>query len=355
MAVVEHEPIELRTSPHIKNPLTTDKIMRNVVIALIPVCLFAVYTFGLSALALIVITTGACVITEYLVCRLNNRAQTIGDWSAVITGILLGLTLPPGFPLWMAAVGGIVSIILGKTLFGGLGFNVFNPALVGRAFLQAAFPVAITTWFPALWPGRFTHFIPTTLAFPFCTPPYDAAAKVASHVDGWTGATALSIMKFQMNSEAFKALGLDSLFMGGVAGSAGETSAFFILLGGAYLVARKMMDWRITLSMLGSVFFFSTLFWLFDRAHSPSPLFMLFSGGLMLGAVFMATDMVTSPSTFWGVILFGLLTGLLTVLIRLKGGLPEGVMYAILFGNAVTPLINRVTQPRIYGAVKAKQ
>ncbi len=337
--------LELRSSPHLKHPMSTDVIMLNVVFALIPVAAFAVFAFGISALLLILTATAACVLTEYLICKCNGKESSVNDYSAAVTGLLLALTLPPGFPLWMAAVGGVVSIILGKTLFGSLGFNVFNPALVGRAFLQAAFPVAITTWTPALAPGRFTQWIPSTLALPFMK-----AASVADfikQVDTFSGATPLSRMKFDLDFEPAM-----SLFQGTTAGSAGETAAWLILLCGAYLAARKMLDWRIPVSILGSVFVFSLLFYLLDREAYPSPMFMLCSGGLMLGAIFMATDMVTSPTTPKGVWIFGVLIGFITVIIRLKGGLPEGVMYAILLGNTLTPIINNLTQPKIYGARK---
>ncbi len=342
-------PIQLRTSPHIRQAVTTDVIMLNVVYALLPVVAFAVFAFGISALALVLVATASAVLTEHLVQKLAGKKTTINDYSAVITGILLALTLPPGFPLWMAAVGGIVSIALGKALFGGLGFNVFNPALVARAFLQAAFPVAITTWSPAFITTRFTQFIPSSLAWPFLSADADAFAAYVKNaaIDGWTGATPLSRMKFEGQFEP-----VASLFSGTVAGSAGETAAWLILLCGVYLAVRKMLDWRIPVGMLGSVVVFSLVFYLLDGTKYPNPFFMLFSGGLMLGAVFMATDMVTCPTTPLGVWIYALLLGFLTVLIRLKGGLPEGVMYAILLGNAVTPLINMYTQPRIYGAKK---
>ena len=353
MAVLEYQAVELRTSPHAKAAVTTETIMLNVVVALVPVCAFAVLAFGLSAALLILAATASCLVTERAICAFSGKRSTLGDWSAAITGLLLALTLPPGFPLWMAAVGGFVSIVLGKALFGGLGFNVFNPALVGRAFLQAAFAGSITTWTPAFAPGRFGEFIPSTLAWPFMKPP-PVDEYVARAVDGFTGATPLMIMKLDIGSDAFHALKAQNLFFGSISGSTGETCALLILLGGLYLIARKMMDWRISAAVLSSAFLCSGAFWLYDGSKYPSPVFMLFSGGLMLGAMFMATDMVTSPTTPLGVWIFGALIGVLTILIRLKGGLPEGVMYAILLGNAVTPILNNLTQPRIYGAVKAK-
>lgn len=344
--MADHRIFELFSSPHLKRPVSTDIIMRNVVFALLPVVGFSIYEFGLSALLLVVAATGSCLITEYVISRMSGRASTLGDWSAVITGLLLALTLPPGFPLWMAAIGGFVSIALAKAIFGGLGLNIFNPALVGRAFLQAAFPVAITTWTPAFVPGRFLEAVPSTLAAPFMKPA-PVADYVARAVDGFTGATPLTLLKFQHIQT-----GDLKLFFGMTSGSAGETAALLILLCGAYLAIRRMLDWRIVAAVLGSVFVFSGAFYLAAPDRYPDPFFMLFSGGLMLGAVFMATDMVTSPTTPVGVWLYGGLIGVLTVIIRLKGGLPEGVMYAILLGNAVTPLIENLTQPRIYGAKK---
>jgi electron transport complex protein RnfD len=328
--------MELRTSPHVAREVSVEIIMRNVVYALAPIVAVAVYVFGVSALLLVLTTTVSAVLTEFVLGRLSGKGGTLGDYSAVITGMLLGLTLPPGFPLWMAAVGGFVAIALGKALFGGLGFNVFNPALVGRAFLQAAFPVAITTWYEPFGADRFGQALAGSVLPPF--------SKLVP--DALTGATPLAAMKFDHQITA----GQD-LFLGGVSGSAGETSAILILLCGVYLAVRSMLDWRIPVGILATVFFLSGLLhWI--RPDYPSPVFMLFSGGLMLGAVFMATDMVTSPVTPWAVWIFAFIVGALTVVIRLWGGLPEGVMYAILLANGMTPMINRLTQPRVYGVAK---
>lgn len=339
----------LRTSPHLRVSPPVNVIMRNVVYALLPVCAFAIYQFGISVLALIVVCTATCVLSEHGLARLSGRETTVKDWSAVITGILLALCLPPGFPLWMAAVASFVGIGLGKMFFGGLGFNVMNPALIGRAFAQASFTVPITTWTPYMVEGRFTQFIPSSLTLPFLkpNPVKDWIAQVAP--DGFSGATPLAIMKFDHAST-------DSmeLLLGTTAGSAGETSALLILLCGIYLVARRMMDWRITFSILVTAGGVSGLFYLLNPGVYPDPIFTICSGGLMLGAVFMATDMVASPVTPAGVWIYGALIGLVTVIIRLFGGLNEGVMYAILLANACSPLISLVTQPRIYGARKPK-
>lgn len=331
--------LQISTSPHIKGIVSTDDIMRNVVYALLPVSAFAIFSFGLSAMMVLLVSTASCVITEHLLCRWSGHASTIADWSAVITGLLLGLTLPPNFPLWMTAIGGIIAIALGKFIFGGLGTNVFNPALVGRAVLQAAFPVAITTWFPAFSEGRFTSFSVSTFALPFMRP----------QTDGFTGATPLSAFKFDhmITDHSDLALGL-------ISGSTGETCSILILLGGIYLAARRMLNWRIPVSILLTVFIMSGIFHLLDSESYPSSWFMIFSGGLMLGAVFMATDMVASPITPLGVWIYGFIIGLLVVTIRLWGGLPEGVMYAILLANAVSPHIDKWIQPRVYGTSMKK-
>jgi len=342
-----NKPVEIHTSPHLKKVISVDQIMRNVVYALLPVCAWSVYQFGISVLALLVVTTISCILTESLFCRLSNKANTVSDYSVIITGLLIALTLPPGFPLWMGAVAGFIAIGLGKALFGGLGYNVMNPALVGRAFVQAAFPVAITTWTPSFVPGRFLEFIPSSLAMPFMTP-VSTTDWVKQHaVDGFSGATPLALQKFEQITTSTA-----DLVLGSVAGSAGETSALIILVCGAYLAYRKMMDWRISAGVLLATVLTTLPFYLMSPEVYPSPIFMLFSGGLMLGAIFMATDMVGSPMTTKGVWLYGAVIGFLTVIIRLFGGLTEGVMYAILVANAMAPMIASATQPRIYGARK---
>ncbi|MEW8632189.1 MAG: RnfABCDGE type electron transport complex subunit D [Candidatus Thiodiazotropha sp.] len=336
--------IELRTSPHAHAGGDVVKIMRNVVYALIPISLFTVWQFGLSALALLIVVTLTCLLSERLFNRLSDEPNSLGDWSATITGLLLALTLPPGFPLWMGAVAGFIAIALGKALFGGLGMNAMNPALIGRAFVQAAFPVAITTWTPAFFEGRFSQFVPTTLTPPFLQPPALNDWVETVKVDAFSGATPLALQKF----EGIQTELLDML-LGTTAGSAGETSALLILICGFYLAARKMLDWRIPLMVMLGAAATAGVFFLIDPARYPDPLFVLCSGGLMLGAWFMASDMVGSPVTPLGVIIYGLMIGVITVIIRLFGGLTEGVMYAILLGNAATPLIDQITQPRVFG------
>jgi electron transport complex protein RnfD len=293
---------------------------------------------------LLLAITATCLFTERLFNRAAAQESTLGDWSATITGLLLALTLPPSFPLWMGAVAGFVAIAVGKVLFGGLGNNVFNPALIGRAFVQASFPVAITTWVPAFSLHRFSEFVPTTFTAPLMTPPDVGAWIKLQSVDAFTGATPLARWKFEnVVSSAH------DLLTGAVTASTGETSAILILVCGAYLAARKFMDWRIPVAVLATAALTAWLFHLYNPSHYPVPTFVLFSGGLMLGAVFMATDMATSPVTPVGVWIYGAVIGVVTVMIRYFGGLTEGVMYAILLGNALTPIIDRYTQPKVFG------
>ena len=326
--------LELHTSPHIASGSSVDVIMRNVVWALLPVAGFAVYSFGLAALLTLTVAVIACVATEHLLCRASAAPTTVNDWSVTITGLLYGLTLPPALPLWMVACGGIIGVAMGKFLFGGLGYNAFNPALVGRAFLQAAFPAAMTSWTPALAADRFTSLPASTLTFPFAAPNYD----------GVSGATPLSLLKFDGQLTA-----TPDLMLGLVSGSTGETCALLILAGGIYLAARRMLNWRIPLAIFATVALLSGLFHAIDPEAFAPPGFMLFSGGLMLGAVFMATDMVASPITHAGAIAYGVLIGVLIIVIRFWGGMPEGVMYAILLANAVSPHIDGLIQPRVFG------
>lgn len=341
--------IELRAAPHVHAPTSVETIMFNVVLAMLPICFFSVWQYGVSSAVLILTVTATCLLTERFFSSKSGKGNTLADWSATITGILLALTLPPSFPLWMGAVAGFVAIALGKALFGGLGYNPFNPALVGRAFVQAAFPSTIASFVPAFAPQRFVEFAPSTLTAPLMIPADNAGWIKAAAVDAFTGATPLARWKF----ENFTYTTHDFL-SGVVTASAGETSALLIMLCGAYLAARRFMDWRIPVAVLGSAALIAWGFQLYNPAHFPSPLFVVLSGGLMLGAVFMATDMATSPVTPLGVWIYGALIGVLTVVIRYFGGLTEGVMYAILIANAASPLIEKFTQPRTYGAGGAK-
>jgi electron transport complex protein RnfD len=314
-------------SPHVRAQDSTPTIMWHVVGSLVPVVAAAAWFSGVSALLVVATAAIGALATE----RLFGRGGSLADGSAVITGLLLGLTLPPGMPLWMAALGGAFGIGFGKIVWGGLGQNVFNPALLGRAFLQAAFPVAITTW-PTPG-GSFWALKGDLFAFPFTSPISDAV----------TSATPLGLLKFEGKSTEVM-----QLVLGTTGGSTGETAALVILACGAYLAWTRYLNWRLPVSILLTVALLSSVIHLVDPTR-PDALFMLFSGGLMLGAVYMATDMVTSPITNQGRWVFGVGVGVLVVVIRIWGGLPEGVMYAILFMNALVPFINRATQPRVFG------
>lgn len=314
----EHRMFILNSSPHDFKNTSVPKIMWTVIAALIPTTVMAVYYFGLSALWLILACVIASLATEMLVNLIKGQKPSIKDGSAAITGLLLALTLPPTLSITSAILGSIFAIAIGKQVFGGLGYNIFNPALIGRAFLQASFPVAMTTW-----------------QLPFVG------------FDGVSAATPLGQFKFEKISTSFM-----PLLTGNSGGSLGETCALAILIGGLYLLIKQFADWRIPLSYLGSVFILGGLFWLIDPVNYPDPVFLIFSGGLMLGAFFMATDMVTSPITPTGAWIFGAGAGVLLIVIRFFGGLPEGVMYSILLMNAVTPLINRYTRPKFLGEVR---
>ena len=318
----------IAASPHLAPIDSTPRIMWSVVASLVPIIGASIWFFGPSALLVLAAATLGAVVSE----RLFGKSESLWDGSAVITGLLLGLTLPAGLPLWMAFVGGAFGIGFGKIVFGGLGQNVFNPALLGRAFLQAAFPVALTT-FPAADAGWLT--LRSNLALPFMSPVV---------TDAMTGATPLGLLKFEQTGSQ-----LSDLLLGSTSGSLGETSGIVILIGGGYLALRNYLNWRIPVSLLATVAILAGAIRLIGGDRYPDPLFMLFSGGLMLGAVYMATDMVTSPTTHRGSWIFGIGIGVLVVVIRIWGGLAEGVMYAILLMNAFVPFINRVTRPKVFG------
>lgn len=325
----------ISTAPFLKDEATTPWIMYQVIFALLPIVLMSFYFFGMASLLITLTAILSCYFTEWLF-RKPGRDFSLKDGSALITGILLAMTLPPGFPLWMVFLGGVVAIGMGKVIWGGLGQNIFNPALLGRAFLQAAFPTAITTWSPP--DGRFMGLRGTNMAMPFMQ---------GNSIDATTSATPLAQMKF----DHIAADPLD-LFLGNISGSLGETSGILIIAAGIYLLVRKIINWRVPVSILLTVAIFSGITYMVNPEIYPSPVFMLLSGGLLLGTVFMATDLVTSPITPKGLWIFGIGIGILVVLIRVWGGLPEGVMYAILLMNAATPLINRFTKIRTYGYQK---
>ncbi len=294
------------SSPHVRDRDSVSRIMHTVNLSLIPACLMAVYYFKLSAFMLIMTCVVFSVLTEAVWQKLRGKKITISDGSAILTGLLLALTLPPRLPLWMAALGSIVAISLGKQIFGGLGYNPFNPALVGRAFLIAAFSVEMTSWY---LPGV--------------------------GVDATASATPL----------AGAAASYWNLFVGNIGGCLGETSALAVILGGAYLIYKGYVDYRITLGYFGTVAVMTAVF-------GANPIFHLLAGGLMLGGFYMLTDMVTSPITKKGRWIYGIGAGVIVVLIRLWGGYPEGVLFSILLMNMAVPLLNRFTRPRTYGEVK---
>jgi electron transport complex protein RnfD len=324
----------ISTAPFTRVSATTPAIMLEVLAAALVVLVFACWHFGISSLLLVVAATAGAGGTEWLFTRSGGRS-TLSDYSAVLTGVLLGLTVPPAMPLWMAFLGGAAGIGFGKLIWGGLGQNLFNPALIGRAFLQAAFPIAITTWSAPAQPGAALAVHRSLFALPL----------MHAKVDGVSAATPLGLAKFEQQITEF-----GPLFFGQISGSVGETSALLLILCGVWLAVRRIFDWRLPVSTLLSVAVFSGALHLLNPEAFPPPLFMVFSGGLLFGAVFMVTDPVTTPTTPRGAWIFGVGVGLLVVLIRVFGGLPEGVMYAILLMNAVTPHINRYTQPRVFGA-----
>jgi len=315
------EKLLVSVSPHIQSRLTTPIIMMEVILALLPAVCASIYFFGWQAVKVIMSTVSATLLTEIIFQKLRKMPVSIKDNSALLTGILLALCLPPGLPVWLSFFGGATAIILGKQIYGGLGYNLFNPALVGRAVLNIAWPAQMSTW-----------VIPRS--------------NWKAAIEGITGATPLAIAK-GLTETAQKLPDYGALFWGNISGSLGETSTFCLLLGGLYLLLRRQISWRIPGCFLGTVVIMSLVF----PGHG-SALFNLLSGGLMLGAIFMATDYVTSPITPRGKIFFGIGFGLVTSLIRFWGSFPEGVAFAILFMNALTPLIERYTQPRLFGKGK---
>lgn len=320
----------LAPAPHLHGGGTVARLMLHSVIALLPVTVFAVASFGLAVLAVIVVAVAACLLAE----RVSAPRSALNDGSAMLTGLLLGLSLPPALPLWMVAVGGFVTMFVGKHLFGGLGGPVFHPVLVGRVFLQAAFPAAMAqAWLSPFASGRISELPATALAVPFLQP--------AAAFDGISGATPLTALK--AGEEAAPVL---DLWLGTVAGSAGETSALLLLAGGLYLVWQRVIDWRIPTAILAVVAVLSATLHGIDGERFASAPVALASGGLMLGAWFLATDSAVSPMTRKGAWLYGLFIGTLVVVIREFSGQAEGVVYALLLGSALTPHIDRWTRPR---------
>ncbi len=322
----------LSSSPHIHSGETTDKVMRKVIYALLPATALSIYFFGLPALGVLLICTLGCMVFEALACRMMSRPQSLADGSAALTGVLLALNLPPSAPWWLALFGAAIAILVGKQVYGGLGYNPFNPALVARVVLLISFPVQMTSW--------------------------TAPTPLGSGIDAVTTATPLGEMKTAVmltgKLPALAHSGFGDYLLGNMGGCLGEVSALALLLGGLYLLWSRVITWHIPVSFIGTLLVIGGIFWAVSPEKYPNPLFHLLTGGLLLGAFFMATDMVTSPVTGRGMLIFGCGCGLLTVLIRLFGGYPEGVSFAILLMNAATPLIDRYYRPKIYGQVEAK-
>lgn len=331
------EKIIISASPHVHSDRTSKRLMYDVLIALIPAFLVSIYVFGLSALILTSVAVISCIIFEYLIQKyLLKTAVTVGDGSALITGILLAFNLPSSLPLWMVIIGSFVAIGIGKMSFGGLGYNIFNPALVGRVFLFISFPAQMSFW-------------PTPVE------------NNMTLVDAVAGETTLGIIKEglmygeTMSSITQQIPTVTELFLGITGGSAGEMSALALILGGLYLLIRKVITWHIPVTILVTMAAFTGVFWFLDPEQYASPLIHILSGGAILGAFYMATDLVTSPMTKKGMVIFALGIGVITVVIRLFGSYPEGISFAILIMNAFVPLINSYFKPRRFGSrIKAK-
>ena len=317
-------------SPHVHGANSTQKIMYGVVLAMVPALLVSVYYFGLAAVRVTAVAVAACVAIEWLIQKyLMKVTPTLSDGSAVVTGILLAFNLPSNLPSWIIIIGAIAAIGIGKMSFGGLGKNPFNPALVGRVFLLISFPAQMTSW------------------------------PVISGVDGVTGATALGIIKEGLkNGEAMSDLmaqvpGYAQALLGQMGGSMGEVSALALILGALYMLIKKIITWEIPTAFLGSVLIFTGILWMVDPNQYIHPLYHLVTGGMMLGAFYMATDMVSTPMTRKAQLVFGMGCGILTVVIRVWGAYPEGVSFAILIMNAVAPLLNKAFKPKRFGAPTA--
>ena len=319
--------VTVSSAPHISKPLSTRRVMVDVVIGLAPAMLAAGYYFHAHAVILIATCVIACAGTEWLCNLIRKKPNSLDDCSAIVTGIILALSLPPGLPVWAAVVGGVFCIAIGKMVFGGLGANIFNPAMVGRTFLTASFGMLMTTW-----------MVPATI---------DAEMpKIAAdnRVNARTQATPLAHSKEALKSKKGAGLvdeQLGAAFMGEVGGCLGETSALALIIGVIYLLMRRTINFHIPLAVLLSSFVFTSIPYLINSESSISPLSHLCSGGLLMCAFFIATDPVTAPLTRRGMWIFGIGVGAITMLIRIVGEYPEGVMYAVLLMNAVTPLIDR--------------
>jgi electron transport complex protein RnfD len=333
MSDTEEKLLFVSPSPHIHHGLTIPKLMFGVVIAMMPAFLFSVYVFGIGALIITLLAVVSCVFFEHIITRyLLKRNSEVNDGSAIVTGILLAFNVPGNLPWWLVILGSFVAIGIAKMTFGGLGNNPFNPALVGRVFLLISFPVPMTSW------------------------PVPMVSRL-NYADAVTGATPLAIIKEGIkNGENLSSLmaqvpsHIDILF-GREPGSIGEISALLLIIGFLYMLYKKIITWHIPVIMVGTVFVFTGILWLADPSKNADPIFHILSGGVMLGAIFMATDYVTSPMTIRGMIIFAVGIGVITVLIRVYGAYPEGVSFAILIMNAFVPVINKYVKPGRFGEV----
>ena len=325
----------LSSSPHTHSHASVSRIMLDVLIALLPTTAAGIWFFGMPAVWTIATCVSTCLVTE-AVCRiLMKRDNTIGDLSAVVTGLLLALNLPAGLPLWMAVLGSVFAIFIAKQVFGGLGMNPFNPALAARAFMLISFTGPMTTWLKPI-----AHKCCCCSEAVACATPH-AAAAAAQGVEAMTTATPLAFIK---NGAVPDGLGLWDLLIGNMPGCIGEVSAIALALGAIYLLWRKVITWHIPVAFLATVAVYALI-----AGRAPAHVEIL-TGGIMIGACFMATDYVTSPTTAKGKLIFGFGCGLLCMLIRQFGSYPEGCSFAILIMNAICPLINRWTQPKPFGA-----
>ena len=331
------DPIIISASPHVFSERSTKNLMYDVLYALIPAFLVSVYVFGLSALVVTSVAVISCILFEYVIQKyLLKTAVTVSDGSALITGILLAFNVPSSLPIWMIIVGSLVAIGVAKLSFGGLGYNIFNPALVARVFLLVSFPVQMTSW-------------------PL---PVENNLKL---VDAVTGETTLGMIKEglmygeTMSAISEKLPSAMDLLLGITSGSIGEMSGLALLLGGVFLLARKVITWHIPITVLVTMFIMTGIFWVIDPEQYANPLIHVLSGGAILGAFYMATDLVTSPVTKKGMVIFAIGIGAITVIIRLFGAYPEGISFAIIIMNAFVPLINKYFKPRRFGSpIKSK-
>lgn len=315
-------------SPHVHSNDSTQKIMYRVVLAMVPALAWSVFVFGIDALRVILIAVLACLAFEYLIQKyLMKIKPSVMDGSALVTGILLAFNVPSNLPWWIIIIGSLAAVGIGKLSFGGLGHNIFNPALVGRVFMLISFPVQMTSW----------------------------PVNTQSGIDAVTSATPLSIIKEGISngspiSEISKNLpSALEMFWGGIGGSLGEISAALLILGGLYMLYKKVITWHIPVSIIATVGIMAGIFWLANPEIYINPVYHILTGGLMLGAIFMATDMVSSPMTPKGQIIYGTGIGVITISIRLFGAYPEGISFAILIMNAFTPLINYYVKPKRFG------